>query len=338
MAEGSHLVRYCEAANYSRRAYNAGLNFPVIVPMSAKLLRIATRESPLALWQAEYVKARLEAANPGLRVELLPMTTRGDQILDSQLSRVGGKGLFIKELEVALLDGRADIAVHSMKDVPMEFPDGLGLAVICEREDFRDALVSNHYSSLDALPQGAVVGSSSLRRQCQLRAVRPDLVLRDLRGNVNTRLRKLDEGQYAAIILAGAGLIRLGMQERIRQFLPIEVSLPAGGQGAVGIEARIADTATRELLIPLHHELTALCVQAERAMNKKLQGGCQVPIAALGLITGDELHLRGLVGTVDGAHILRSEISGNKHLCEELGDILAEDLLRQGAAAILEAL
>lgn len=306
--------------------------------MSNKTLRIATRESPLALWQAEYVKSRLETAHPGLRVELLPMTTRGDQILDSPLSRIGGKGLFIKELEVALLDGRADIAVHSMKDVPMEFPEGLGLAVICEREDFRDALVSNLHDSLDALPKGAVVGSSSLRRQCQIRARRPDLVLRDLRGNVNTRLRKLDEGEYAAIILAGAGLIRLGMKERIRQFLPIEVSLPAGGQGAVGIEARIADTATRELLIPLHHELTALCVQAERAMNKKLQGGCQVPIAALAQIDGNELHLRGLVGTVDGSHILRGEISGNKHLAEDLGDILAEDLLRQGAAAILEAL
>lgn len=306
--------------------------------MSTKTLRIATRESPLALWQAGYVKSRLAAAHPGLRVELLPMTTRGDQILDSPLSRIGGKGLFIKELEVALLDGRADIAVHSMKDVPMEFPEGLGLAVICEREDFRDAFVSNLHDSLDALPKGAVVGSSSLRRQCQLRARRPDLVLRDLRGNVNTRLRKLDEGEYAAIILAGAGLIRLGMKKRIRQFLPIEVSLPAGGQGAVGIETRIADTATRELLIPLHHELTALCVQAERAMNRKLQGGCQVPIAALAQIDGNELHLRGLVGTVDGSHILRGEISGNKHLAEELGDILAEDLLRQGAAAILEAL
>jgi hydroxymethylbilane synthase len=306
--------------------------------MSDKLLRIATRESPLALWQAEYVKSRLEAAHPGIRVELLPMTTRGDQILDSPLSRVGGKGLFIKELEVALLDGRADLAVHSMKDVPMEFPEGLGLAVICEREDCRDAFVSNKHASLEALPAGSIVGSSSLRRQCQLHAVRPDLVIRDLRGNVNTRLRKLDAGEYDAIILASAGLIRLGMSERIRQHLPPEVSLPAGGQGAVGIETRLADTATRELLIPLHHEATALCVQAERAMNRRLQGGCQVPIAALGLIDGDELHLRGLVGTVDGKRVLRSEISGNKHLGEELGDILAEDLLRQGAAAILEAL
>lgn len=306
--------------------------------MSPKVLRIATRESPLALWQAEYVKARLAAAHPGLAIELLPMTTRGDQILDSPLSRIGGKGLFIKELEVALLDGRADLAVHSMKDVPMEFPEGLGLAVICEREDYRDAFVSNTHATLADLPQGAIVGSSSLRRQCQLHAARPDLVIRDLRGNVNTRLRKLDAGEYDAIILASAGLIRLGMQDRIREYLEPEVSLPAGGQGAVGVETRSDDATTRELLMPLHHEPTALCVQAERAMNRRLQGGCQVPIAALGLIEGDELHLRGLVGSVDGKQVLRGEISGNKHLSEELGEILAEDLLRQGAAAILEAL
>lgn len=310
--------------------------------MPDQLLRIATRESPLALWQAHYVKSRLEAAHPGLQVELLPMTTRGDQILNSPLAMIGGKGLFIKELEVALLDGRADIAVHSMKDVPMEFPEGLGLAAICEREDCRDAFVSNDFASLDELPAGAVVGSSSLRRQCQLRARRPDLVLRDLRGNVNTRLRKLDEGEYQAIILASAGLIRLDMAGRIRQFLPVEVSLPAGGQGAVGIECRNADTATLALLASLHHAETALCVSAERAMNRRLQGGCQVPIAALATMTGatasQQLYLQGLVGTVDGTRILRGEISGNSHLAEELGEILADDLLRQGAAAILEAL
>jgi hydroxymethylbilane synthase len=308
--------------------------------MSKTLLRIATRESPLALWQAEYVKAGLERAHPGLRVELVPMTTRGDQILSSPLSKIGGKGLFIKELEVAMLEGRADIAVHSMKDVPMEFPEGLGLLTICEREDCRDAFVSNHYASFDALPQGAVVGSSSLRRQCQLRALRPDLQLKDLRGNVGTRLRKLDEGEYDAIILAGAGLIRLELRERIRELLPVERSLPAGGQGAVGIEGRLDDEATRQLLACLHHENTSLCVTAERAMNARLQGGCQVPIAALGLLdeTGRELHLRGLVGSPDGSRILRSEISGAAHLSEELGVILAEDLLRQGASAILEAL
>jgi hydroxymethylbilane synthase len=303
------------------------------------LLRIATRESPLALWQAEYVRDRLQEAHPGLHVELVPMTTRGDQILDSPLSRIGGKGLFIKELEVALLEGRADIAVHSMKDVPMEFPEGLGLAAICVREDCRDAFVSNLHQSIDELPEGAVVGSSSLRRQCQLRARRPDLQIRDLRGNVGTRLRKLDEGEYDAIILASAGLIRLGMPERIRQFIPTEQSLPAGGQGAVGIECRLDDAATRALLDCLHHAPTAICVSAERAMNTRLQGGCQVPIAALAELSGDGvLHMRGLVGSVDGSRILRSEISGSADLAEELGITLAEDLLRQGASAILEAL
>jgi len=306
--------------------------------MSSKTLRIATRESPLALWQAEYVKAKLEATHSDLAVTLVPMTTRGDQILDSPLSRIGGKGLFIKELELAMLEGRADIAVHSMKDVPMEFPQGLGLLAICEREDYRDAFVANRFDSLDQLPQGAVVGSSSLRRQCQLRAHRPDLVLKDLRGNVGTRLRKLDEDEYDAIILASAGLIRLGLQQRIRQYLSEELSLPAGGQGAVGIEGRLDDSATLKLLACLHHEPTALCVKTERAMNARLQGGCQVPIAALALLDGSQLSLRGLVGSVDGSRILRSEITGAAHLGEELGTILADDLLRQGAAAILEAL
>ena len=307
--------------------------------MSKTLLRIATRESPLALWQAEYVKAGLERAHPGLTVELVPMTTRGDQILNSPLSKIGGKGLFIKELEVAMLEGRADIAVHSMKDVPMEFPEGLGLLAICEREDCRDAFVSNRYASFDELPQAAVVGSSSLRRQCQLRAVRPDLQIRDLRGNVGTRLRRLDDGEYDAIILAAAGLIRLELRERIRSFLPVELSLPAGGQGAVGIEGRLDDAETRALLACLHHEHTATCVSAERAMNARLQGGCQVPIAALATLDSkQQLQLQGLVGSVDGLQILRSEISGAAHLAEELGVILAEDLLRPGASAILEAL
>jgi len=303
------------------------------------LIRIATRESPLALWQAEYVKAELLRAHSGLRVELVPMTTRGDQILDSPLSRIGGKGLFIKELEVAMLEGHADIAVHSMKDVPMEFPEGLGLAAICEREDCRDAFVSNNHETLDSLPHGAIVGSSSLRRQCQLRALRSDLQLKDLRGNVGTRLRKLDSGEYDAIILASAGLIRLGMPERIRQFIPTAQSLPAGGQGAVGIECRLDDKATMDLLQSLHHEPTAICVTAERAMNTRLQGGCQVPIAALAELNPDNtIQMRGLVGTVDGSRILRSEISGAAHLAEELGITLADDLLRQGASAILEAL
>lgn len=304
----------------------------------SSLLRIATRESPLALWQANYVKSALKRAHPDLEVLLVPMTTRGDQILNSPLSKIGGKGLFIKELEVALLEDRADIAVHSMKDVPMEFPEGLGLVTICEREDFRDAFVSNRYDSLDDLPQGAVIGSSSLRRQCQLRAHRPDLVIKDLRGNVGTRLSKLDAGDYDAIILASAGLLRLGLPERIKQFLDPELSLPAGGQGAVGIECRLDDAATRALLAPLHHAPTATCVRAERAMNARLQGGCQVPIAALARLDGEQLHLSGLVGTVDGSRILRSRISGAAHMAEELGETLAEDLLRQGASAILEAL
>lgn len=310
--------------------------------MSTRILRIATRESPLALWQARHVQARLEAAHPGLSVELVPMTTRGDQILDSPLSRIGGKGLFIKELEVAILEGRADIAVHSMKDVPMEFPEGLGLMAICEREDCRDAFISNRYASFAELPPGAVVGSSSLRRQCQLRERRPDLVLRDLRGNVGTRLGKLDAGDYDAIILASAGLLRLGMPERIREALAIDVALPACGQGAIGIEGRADDEATRKLLEPLHHRATALCVLAERAMNARLQGGCQVPIAALATLAGsgdsERLHLRGLVGSVDGSQVLRSEISGASSLGEELGVMLADDLLQQGARAILDAL
>ena len=310
----------------------------ILEVVSLTLIRIATRESPLALWQAEFVKSRLQQAHPDLQVELVPMTTRGDQVLDSPLSRIGGKGLFIKELEVAMLEGRADIAVHSMKDVPMEFPEGLDLAVICEREDSRDAFVSNQYGSIDALPEGAVIGSSSLRRQCQLRAWRPDIRIRDLRGNVGTRLGKLDAGEYDAIMLAGAGLIRLGMQERIRQFIPVDLSLPAGGQGAVGIEYRHGDEATLALLACLHHEPTAVCVRAERAMNARLQGGCQVPIAAFATLQEDKVHLRGLVGTVDGSRILRSEISGSAALAETLGETLAEDLLRQGASSILEAL
>lgn len=307
--------------------------------MTVATLRIATRESPLALWQANYVSERLRAAHPDLQVQLVPMTTRGDQILNSPLSQVGGKGLFIKELEVALLEGRADLAVHSMKDVPMEFPAGLGLVAICEREDCRDAFVSNRHARLDLLPEGAVVGSSSLRRQCQLLAWRPDLVLRDLRGNVGTRLRKLDEGNYDAIILAAAGLLRLGLPERIRETVAPALCLPAGGQGAVGIECRLDDGATRERLRCLHHEPTAVCVGAERAMNARLQGGCQVPIAALAVLDAEgQLHLRGLVGSVDGRKVLRSEIRGARHLGEELGEILADDLLRQGASALLEAL
>ena len=301
------------------------------------VLTIATRESPLALWQAEYVQSQLQRSHPGLTVELLGMTSRGDQLLDMPLAKVGGKGLFVKELETALLERRADIAVHSMKDVPMEFPEGLGLGVICEREDPSDAFVSNRYSSLEALPAGSVVGTSSLRRECQLRARRPDLQVRFLRGNVNTRLRKLDEGEYDAIILASAGLIRLGFAERIASKLAVEDSLPAGGQGAVGIELRREDERVLELLQALHHEPTAQRVTAERAMNQRLQGGCQVPIACYAehLAGGERLRLRGLVGKPDGSLLLRAEGEAPVADAGKLGIQVAEALLAQGAAGIL---
>jgi hydroxymethylbilane synthase len=304
-----------------------------------KLIRIATRESKLALWQAEYVKAELEHHHPGIEVELLGMTTKGDIWLDSPLSKIGGKGLFVKELEVAMLENRADIAVHSMKDVPMEFPEGLGLSVICPREDPTDAFVSNKYKSLAHLPIGAVVGTSSLRRQALIREHRPDIEIKDLRGNVQTRLRKLDEGMYDAIILASAGLIRLELEERIRFRLPIDLCLPAGGQGAVGIECRVDDLETLEILKPLHHQSTAYCVLAERAMNKRLEGGCQVPIACHATLNDEhtQLYLRGLVAKPDGTTILRDEISGSVNDAESMGIEVAERLLAAGADEILAA-
>jgi len=304
------------------------------MPMSADVI-IATRESPLALWQAHFVRDTLLAEHPGISVELLGMTSRGDQVLDVPLAKVGGKGLFVKELETALLDGRAHIAVHSMKDVPMDFPDGLELGVICEREEPADAFVSNRYASLDDLPEGAVVGTSSLRRECQLRENRPDLQVQFLRGNVNTRLRKLDEGQYDAIILACAGLLRLEMAGRIRARIPVTQSLPAGGQGAVGIELRSDDAATRSLLAPLHHLPTAERVRAERAMNKRLQGGCEVPIAAYAVHEGDALWLRGLVGRPDGSSTLRADARGSRGNPEALGNQVGDMLLDAGAATIL---
>lgn len=302
-----------------------------------QLVRIATRKSALALWQAEYVKAQLQAFHPGLAVELVPMSTQGDKILDTPLAKIGGKGLFVKELETAMLEGRADIAVHSMKDVPVEFPEGLMLSTICQREDPRDAFVSHHYADLEALPQGAVVGTSSLRRQCQLKALRPDLTIRDLRGNVNTRLSKLDAGEFDAIILAAAGLIRLGFEERIRAFLPVEQSLPANGQGAVGIECRTDDSAIRALLAPLEHTPTRQAVLAERAMNRALQGGCQVPIGAFAVHEADQLWLRGLVGQLDGQQVLTAEVRGPAEDAEALGAALANQLLALGAGEILAA-
>ncbi|MDF0534987.1 hydroxymethylbilane synthase [Shewanella yunxiaonensis] len=305
--------------------------------MSENCIRIATRKSPLAMWQAEFVKAELEKIHPGLVVELLPMSTKGDVILDTPLAKVGGKGLFVKELEVAMLEGQADIAVHSMKDVPVEFPEGLGLEVICKREDPRDAFVSNTYKHLEELPQGAVVGTSSLRRQCQLRERRPDLVIKDLRGNVGTRLSKLDAGDYDAIILAAAGLIRLELKERIASFIPAEDSLPANGQGAVGIECRTDDQRVKALLAPLEHKETRYRVLAERAMNTRLEGGCQVPIGAYAEIDGDDMLLRGLVGNPDGSQVIRGEVKGHKLDAVAMGNALAEELLEKGAKTILDA-
>ncbi|AEB48313.1 Porphobilinogen deaminase [Aeromonas veronii B565] len=311
------------------------LKMKQLIDMAARTLKIATRKSPLALWQANFVKDRLEALHPQLQVELVPMSTQGDKILDTPLAKVGGKGLFVKELETAMLEGRADIAVHSMKDVPVEFPEGLGLHTICEREDPRDAFVSNRFKAIAELPQGAVVGTSSLRRQCQLRAARPDLVIRDLRGNVNTRLAKLDAGEYDAIILAAAGLKRLEMAHRITAFIEPEQSLPANGQGAVGIECRLDDVELHALLAPLEHTETRARVLTERAMNRALQGGCQVPIGAYALVEGEQIWLRGLVGSPDGTQVIRDEIRGPLADGEALGEQLAQRLLAAGADEIL---
>ncbi|QCF27367.1 hydroxymethylbilane synthase [Hydrocarboniclastica marina] len=303
--------------------------------MARSTLRIATRKSALALWQAEYIKSELERLHTGLHVQLLGLSTRGDKILDVPLAKIGGKALFVKELEDALLDGRADLAVHSMKDVPMELPDGLGLSAICERADPTDAFVSNDYASVDDLPQGAVIGSASMRRQCQLKAYRPDLDIRTLRGNVNTRLSKLDAREYDAIILATSGLRRLGFDSRIRYELPDQLCLPAVGQGALGIECRSDDTELAELLAPLNHAPSADRVRAERALNRRLQGGCQVPIAAYAVLEGDTVYLRGRVGAPDGTKLYHSEGRAPRAEGEKLGIRLAEDLLAQGAGDIL---
>ena len=306
--------------------------------MLEKTLKIATRQSPLALWQANYVKDRLQQLYPDLTIELVPMVTKGDVILDSPLAKIGGKGLFVKELENALLTQEADIAVHSMKDVPMQFPEGLGLAVICQREDPRDAFVSHSYRTFAELPQGAVVGTSSLRRQCQLKALRPDLDIRSLRGNVGTRLSKLDNGDYDAIILASAGLIRLGLADRIASFIDVEQSLPAAGQGAVGIECRTDDMQVQALLAPLADAETTYCVRAERAMNNHLQGGCQVPIGGYAVLQQGQLYLRALVGDIDGSRIIRAEGKSAVENAEVLGVQIAEQLLAQGADKILQSI
>lgn len=304
--------------------------------MSVDIVRIATRKSPLALWQAEFVKAQLEHFHPNIKVELVTMVTKGDKILDTPLAKVGGKGLFVKELETAMLEGRADIAVHSMKDVPMDFPEGLGLDVICEREDPRDAFVSNTFKTLDELPAGSIVGTSSLRRQCQIRAARPDLIIRDLRGNVGTRLGKLDNGEYDAIILAAAGLIRLEMLERIASFIEPEQSLPAVGQGAVGIECRVEDERIKTLLAPLEHTETRQRVLAERALNKRLEGGCQVPIGSYCVIEGSNFWLRALVGSPDGSVMLTEEARGPLADAEKTAVVMADKLLNRGGREILQ--
>ncbi|VAW68474.1 Porphobilinogen deaminase [hydrothermal vent metagenome] len=298
-------------------------------------IRIATRKSPLALWQAEEVSRQLKLHHPGIEVELLKIVSKGDKILDAPLAKIGGKGLFVKELEQAMLDGEADIAVHSMKDVPMEFPQGLHLPVIMQREDPTDAFVSNHYSSLEALPENARIGSSSLRRQLQIKEVMPGAEMLNLRGNVNSRLQKLDNGDYDAIILASAGLIRLEFEDRIKSRLTPEQSLPSVGQGAVGIECREGDDLIESLIAPLNHTETHIRLSAERAMNKRLNGGCQVPIAGYSVLEGNELYLRGLVGRPDGSEVVRGEVRGPAEQAESLGEALAEQLLSDGADIIL---
>jgi len=298
-------------------------------------LRLATRESALALWQTEHVAARLRALHPGLEVELVPMSTRGDQILDRALAAVGGKGLFLKELEVAMLEGRAEAAVHSLKDVPMELDGPFALPAVLERADPFDAFVSQAHAAFDALPRGARVGTSSLRRQAQLRALRPDLELVDLRGNVNTRLAKLDAGQYDAIVLACAGLQRLGFEARIRERLAPPRMLPAVAQGAIAIECRADDAATAALLRGLDHTASRACVEAERAMNRALHGSCHVPVAGFAEWRDGGLHLRGAVGDVRDGRMLRAEATGDAADPEALGRRVAGELLAQGAGALL---
>ena len=304
----------------------------------SNIIRIATRKSPLAMWQAEEVKRQLQQFHPDLEVELIGITTKGDKILDTPLAKIGGKGLFVKELEVEMLEGKADIAVHSMKDVPMELPEGLHLPIILERHDPLDAFVSNQYASLDDLPQNAKVGTSSLRRQTQIKERRPDLEILSLRGNVNSRLQKLDDGNFDAIILAAAGLKRLGFDDRIAQCIPAEQSLPAIGQGAIGIECRVDDERINTLLAPLHHKDTAIRVTAERAFNTRLQGGCQVPIAGYSELQGDQIYLRGLVGYPDGSAIYRAEQTASLDDAEKMGIEVAENLLAQGAAKVLASI
>ncbi len=306
--------------------------------MSESVIRIATRKSALALWQAEHVAALLRRAHPGVVTELVTMTTRGDQLLDTPLATIGGKGLFVKELEYGILEGRADLAVHSMKDVPAELPSGLHLAAALPREDPRDALVSNHYASFQQLPAHARIGTASLRRQCQIKERYPTCEILNLRGNVNTRLAKLDGGEYDAIVLAVAGLKRLGFADRIAEAIAPDDSLPAIGQGVIAIECRRDDMRVNELLNTLNDDDSAVCMAAERALNERLHGGCQVPIAGFAMLDGELLSLRGLVGLPDGSRVIRAERSAAKEAARALGIAVAEDLLAGGADRILRHL
>lgn len=306
--------------------------------MTKKIIRIATRQSPLALWQAHFVAQRLEALFPEITTELVKMLTQGDKILDAPLAKIGGKGLFVKELEQGLLTGTADIAVHSMKDVPVDFPHGLQLSAILAREDPTDAFVSSQFHCLADLPENARIGTSSLRRQCQIKARFPQAEILSLRGNVNTRLAKLEAGEYDAIILASAGLKRLQLAHKITETLSVTTSLPAIGQGAIGIESRADDDAINQYLIALHDPNTGMCVSAERAMNARLQGGCQVPIAGYAIIQNEQVWLRGLVGQPDGSLIYHSEARAPVAQAEQVGYAVAEALLVQGAEVVLQAL
>ena len=312
----------------------------VVIEINMSLIRIATRNSPLALWQANYVKEQLQKAHSDIDVDIIGMTTKGDQMLDRSLSAVGGKGLFLKELEVSLLNNDTDIAVHSMKDVPVEMPKGLEIPVVCEREDARDAFVSNDYQNLYALPRGARVGTSSLRRVSQLKHSFPAFEFVELRGNVNTRLQKLDDGEYDAIILATAGLIRLGFQDRIKQYISSDLCLPAVGQGIVGIQCRVDDQRTRDLIAPLHNRISEICLVAERAMNATLDGGCQVPVAGYAELTKGKINLRGAVAKEDGSTILsvvKTSVKMTVDAAAQLGNEVANELLDKGAGNILDA-
>lgn len=299
-------------------------------------LFIATRKSPLAMWQAEFVKTQLMQQHPQLAIELIGMSTQGDVLLDVPLAKIGGKGLFIKELEEQMLAGNAQLAVHSMKDLPAVLPEGFAIGAVMARHNPLDAFVSNTYASLDELPQGAIVGTSSLRRKSQLLAVRPDLQLHDLRGNIHTRMRKLDEGQYDAIILAAAGLERMGLPERIRSIIAAEVCLPAVAQGALAIEVLANDSSTQGFVDCLNDESTLACVRAERAMNAALEGGCQVPIGSYAIWQGEQIWLRGLVASLDGKTIIRGERKGSAADAQAMGEDLAQELLANGAKSILD--